>query len=461
MNSSNKIVAGFFLIWDVLTIGLTFLVSIYLYKENGFQTLDWIMFFALTSLWFVIVMWRRLYYFDFNSDFSSRIMNYLKSSAILVIMLGIIYLVFTFPPTFRKVVLSFSIGFPLIGIVTNFFILSVINRLKNNGGAGKNVLVTGVGDMVGKVNSYYNENPGKGYNIKGLVKYDTLVEAEAADISVPYVSDVNRMGDYIKDNQVDEIIVALPVQCSEEIKKILNTADYHGTRVKFVPDYQDLLGSGYKVTKRGSLDMVNVRQMPLDDKLSFFVKECFDWCFSSLVLLFLSPIFLVIAILIKLDSPGSVFFCPTRIGKGGKPFRVFKFRTMSVNDTSGTASTVKDDPRITRIGRILRKYSIDELPQFANVFMGDMSVVGPRPHRTFLNQEFQESVDKAMVRHYFKPGVTGWAQVNGWRGPTETDEQKQQRIAHDLWYLENWSMKLDIKIIYLTVFGKKTHGSAF
>lgn len=136
---------------------------------------------------------------------------------------------------------------------------------------------------------------------------------------------------------------------------------------------------------------------------------------------------------------------------------------MRVNDAAagGMLSTQQNDPRITRLGRILRKYSLDELPQFLNVLLGDMSVVGPRPHRSFLNQQFQESVDKYMVRHYFKPGITGWAQVNGWRGPTDTKEQKDQRTRHDLWYVENWSLWLDIRIIYLTIFSRKAHTSAF
>ena len=136
---------------------------------------------------------------------------------------------------------------------------------------------------------------------------------------------------------------------------------------------------------------------------------------------------------------------------------------MKVNDdpTNGTKSTVKNDPRITKIGKYLRKYDLDELPQFLNVLKGDMSVVGPRPHRVNLQHDFRKIVNDYMIRHYVKPGITGWAQVNGWRGPTETSEQKKERVRHDLWYIENWSFILDIKIIFLTVFGKKTRKNAF
>jgi putative colanic acid biosynthesis UDP-glucose lipid carrier transferase len=136
---------------------------------------------------------------------------------------------------------------------------------------------------------------------------------------------------------------------------------------------------------------------------------------------------------------------------------------MSQNDAEvgGTLSTVKDDPRITRIGKILRKYNLDELPQFFNVFLGDMSIVGPRPHRHFLNQQMKEHIEKYMIRHYFRPGITGWAQVNGWRGPTETEEQISQRTAHDLWYIENWSFLLDLKIVWMTLFSRKSRLNAF
>lgn len=149
--------------------------------------------------------------------------------------------------------------------------------------------------------------------------------------------------------------------------------------------------------------------------------------------------------------------------KYSKPFKLYKFRSMKENDEAlgGKLSTSKNDPRITRLGKILRKYSLDELPQFMNVLQGYMSVVGPRPHRRYLNQELQGCVIRYMIRHYVKPGITGWAQVNGWRGPTDTEEQKRQRTLHDLWYIKNWSFWLDIKIILLTVLGKKTSQGAF
>ena len=158
-----------------------------------------------------------------------------------------------------------------------------------------------------------------------------------------------------------------------------------------------------------------------------------------------------------------MFYAPIRKGKDGKPFKCYKFRTMNTCDdpANGKRSTIQSDPRITRIGKYLRKYDIDEMPQFFNVLKGDMSVIGPRPHRVFLQDNFRKIVNDYMVRHYVKPGISGWAQVNGWRGPTKTVKQKKERVKHDLWYIENWSFWLDIKTIFLTVFSKKARINAF
>jgi putative colanic acid biosynthesis UDP-glucose lipid carrier transferase len=218
------------------------------------------------------------------------------------------------------------------------------------------------------------------------------------------VSTFDGLKYYLKNNFAVEIIVALPCNEPDKIKSIVEIADYHGTRIRFVPDYQGIFGENFKRYQFGDLQLVNIRQLPLDNWFPNLLKNIFDIIFASAVLLFHSPVFFVIGLLIKLDSHGPVFYTPIRIGKGGKPFKVYKFRSMNNNDSvfGGTQSTVKDDPRITEIGNFLRKYSLDELPQFITVSTGEMSVVGPRPNRTFVNQVMQESEDKYMVRHYYR-----------------------------------------------------------
>ncbi|PTM15103.1 MAG: exopolysaccharide biosynthesis polyprenyl glycosylphosphotransferase [Bacteroidetes bacterium] len=264
-------------------------------------------------------------------------------------------------------------------------------------------------------------------------------------------------------NPVDEIFIAFNSLNKTEVIHAIETADYHGVRVTLVPDKPDFLATKWQPKAYEEYPAYQLRRSPLDDFKNYVIKRIFDLAFSLAVLVMLAPVFLIIGLFIYLEDGGAIFYTPIRKGKKGASFKCYKFRTMSVCDdpVNGRQSTVENDPRITPIGRFMRKYDIDELPQFINVLLGDMSVVGPRPHRVFLQHDFRRIVNEYMVRHYVLPGITGWAQVNGWRGPTKTNEQKRERVKHDLWYIEHWSFGLDLKIIWLTLFGKKTRKNAF
>jgi putative colanic acid biosynthesis UDP-glucose lipid carrier transferase len=219
-----------------------------------------------------------------------------------------------------------------------------------------------------------------------------------------------------------------------EIDYVMQTADQQGVRVSLVPSLSGDIDFSIGVQNMDSLPILEVRKIALDKFANAFIKRSFDLLFASAVLILLSPVFILIALLVKFSSPGPVFYKPFRNGQGGSKFTCYKFRTMRSCDDEqgGSRSTVKNDPRITPLGHFLRRYDLDELPQFFNVILGDMSVVGPRPHRVFLNDTLKNVVERYMIRHYVKPGITGWAQVNGWRGPTETNEQRIERIRHDL-----------------------------
>lgn len=191
-------------------------------------------------------------------------------------------------------------------------------------------------------------------------------------------------------------------------------------------------------------------------------KRLFDIFFSIFAMILVSPLLIIIGLLVKLTSKGPVLYVAERVGIGGDIFKMYKFRTMRHSGKSQEAfSTRENDSRITPLGHFLRKSNLDELPQFLNVLKGEMSVVGPRPHRVYLDKKLRNEVDKYKIRYYIKPGITGWAQVNGWRGPTNTEEQKIQRTLHDIWYIKNWSFRLDLKIILLTMIGEKTRKNAF
>ena len=301
----------------------------------------------------------------------------------------------------------------------------------------------------------------QGYDFVGyLLEENTRVEKFNSKI----LGTLEELSKILEKNTVDEIFLTASSMEEEKVNDIINLADYQGIRVNLVPDTP--VSKGRFPGKAYEIDGLPVyphRQTPLDEFNNFLIKRAFDLIFSFTVLLLLSPFMALIGFIIALDRKGPILYRPVRKGAGGRTFRCYKFRTMSVcdNPLNGTKSTVKDDPRITWIGKYLRKYDLDELPQFFNVLKGDMSVVGPRPHRINLHNDFRKIINDYMVRHYVKPGITGWAQVNGWRGPTQTIKQKEERIKHDIWFIENWSFFLDIKIIFLTVFGKETRRNAF
>jgi len=221
---------------------------------------------------------------------------------------------------------------------------------------------------------------------------------------------------------------------------------------EIIPREHNLFPRGTNVERYGDLPVLVLKDEPLNRLRNKFLKRSFDLVFSSLVLLLIFPFILpVVAILIKMESPGPVFFIQKRTGYFNKPFRCYKFRTMKVNADSDRKQATKNDNRITKIGAFLRKTNLDEFPQFFNVFLGHMSVVGPRPHMLAHTEDYARLIDDFMIRHQVKPGITGWAQINGYRGPTETVEKMAKRVEYDVWYIENWGFLLDIKCIIRTM----------
>ncbi len=299
-----------------------------------------------------------------------------------------------------------------------------------------------------------------GFNLVGYLNHKMDKPKNILNLKIfGHLEDLSKV---LNEYAIDEIFISMSSLKSEKIAKVVEIADNNGVRVKLIPENPLRLSKNYKAVTMGELAIFRLRQSPLDNFSFTILKRLFDFLFSLCVTIFCAPIFLIIAIVIYIDSPGPIFYTPYRKGEANKTFRCFKFRTMSVceDPVNGKKSTEVNDPRITRVGRILRKADLDELPQFFNVLKGDMSVIGPRPHRIHLQNDFRSSVNNYMVRSYVKPGITGWAQVNGWRGPTKTPEQKNERVQHDLWYIENWSMWLDLKIVFLTIFGGH-HKKAF
>ncbi len=266
-------------------------------------------------------------------------------------------------------------------------------------------------------------------------------------------SDYNQLIPYLKRNPVDVIFCSLKECSDDQIKNIIIYADDHFMSVKFIPDNKEILGKDLKIDYFEYFPVLSLNKSPLDKPVNKIIKRIFDIVFSLLVIvLFLWWLIPLIGLFIKLESKGPILFRQKRNGINYKPFECYKFRSMRPNNLADIKQVTKDDNRITKLGKFLRKTSIDELPQFINVLKGDMSVVGPRPHMVKENERFLKRIDKFMGRHYVKPGITGLAQVKGYRGEVKTDDDIINRLKYDLFYIENWSLWLDIKIILFTVF---------
>ncbi len=315
---------------------------------------------------------------------------------------------------------------------------TVINKRFNF----KNVVIVGFGDLALEMRKFFRLHPEYGFRFLGYFDHH---------IHNSDVNHFNALESFCKANEVHEIYCCLPYIQSDKVKNIVDYGLSNLIRVKLITDYRGFLGRGLNLERYDHIPVINVAAIPLDERRNQVVKRAFDIVFSSLVIVFfLSWMTPIIALLIKLNSRGPVFFKQKRAGKGNKPFDCFKFRTMIVHDSEFQQAT-KEDPRITLIGKFLRKTSLDEFPQFINVLKGDMSIIGPRPHPLKLNEQYYPRIEKFMARQYIKPGITGLAQAKGFRGETKDDLSMKGRVKLDRFYIENWSFILDLKIIVATI----------
>ncbi|MBR6406507.1 MAG: undecaprenyl-phosphate glucose phosphotransferase [Lachnospiraceae bacterium] len=287
-----------------------------------------------------------------------------------------------------------------------------------------------------------------GYQIYGIL--DDRMPKGTTFEKYEVIGKIDELAEILERNEVDEVFVTLRLREYEKLEEVVHACEKAGVMTKFVPDYGNLMSNNPYTEDLLGLPVIYVRQVPLNDILNAFMKRAMDIIGSLIAIILFSPVMLVTAILVKLSSPGPVIFKQERVGLHNRPFMMYKFRSMGVQreeDERGEWTT-KNDPRVTKVGKIIRKTSIDELPQLFNVLSGKMSLVGPRPERPQFVEIFREEIPRYMVKHQVRPGMTGWAQVNGYRGDTSI----RGRIDHDIYYIENWSLGLDFKILFLTVF---------
>jgi len=344
-----------------------------------------------------------------------------------------------------------AIFFVLSMCIESFFrvmVRSVLRRIRLNGYNKKHILLVGYSRAAEAYIDRIRKNPEWGYNVVGILDDEVPVGTEYFGIKV--LDKLDALEKMIQENSFDEISITLTLKDYDFLETIVNKCEKHGVHTKFIPDYNSIIPTKPYTEDLDGLAVVNIRFVPLSNAGNRFIKRMVDIAGSLFGIIVTSPIMIVTAILVKMTSRGPVLFKQERVGYHGKNFYMYKFRSMRVQTTEEEKKgwTTKGDPRVTPIGRFIRKTSIDELPQLFNILVGDMSLVGPRPERPQYVEKFREEIPRYMVKHQVRPGLTGWAQVNGLRGDTSI----KKRIEYDLYYIENWTFLFDIKIIIMTFF---------
>ena len=318
----------------------------------------------------------------------------------------------------------------------------LLKRYRLVGGNYRNVIILGLNQKTEQLRKFFTDNPEYGYQLIKTYDFSAREELEMQEVF-----------DFVLANNIDEIYSSIAELDNDQLGSLVDFADNNLKILKFVPDNKEIYSRRLEYNYYGYLPVLSLRRIPILEPFNLFIKRSFDIMLALIIIVgLLSWLTPLLAIIIKLESKGPVFFKQKRNGLDYKEFFCYKFRSMRPNPMADLHQVTRGDQRITRVGRIIRKTSIDELPQFINVLKGEMSVVGPRPHMVSHTHMYAERIDKFMVRHFIKPGITGLAQVTGYRGEVETDEDIINRVKFDIFYLENWSMLLDLKIIVQTVY---------
>ncbi|QBY55936.1 undecaprenyl-phosphate glucose phosphotransferase [Cupriavidus oxalaticus] len=334
-------------------------------------------------------------------------------------------------------------GLALVGF--RIAIYRVLGHVRQKGIDAKRVVLFGYGPLGQEMYQRVEHIRDAGYEVVGIY-HD---EPEALPVEVRSLRSIPEVCAFVRSQGVREIWLTLPMAACRDLQSVVHQFRNDLIDIRWVPDIMSIELLGHRFSEFLGLPMIDLNSPPVSG-VTGLLKASFDRIFATCVLVGLAPLLLVIAALVKLSSPGPVLFRQARLGMDGQPFNVYKFRTMVVHQDHGVTQAVRGDRRITRIGAFLRRTSLDELPQFINVLRGEMSVVGPRPHAIEHNEHYTELIDRYMLRHRVKPGITGWAQINGLRGQTDTVDKMRKRLEFDIYYIRNWSFQLDLNIILRT-----------
>jgi len=362
---------------------------------------------------------------------------------------GFIVLLFLFKMDISRAFLAIFYGTNVVlESLFRFFVRKLLEYFRRKGKNLKHILIVGYSRAAEAYVDRILANPQWGYFIHGILDDKMAVGTRYKKVSV--LGTMGELSSYLKVRDYDEIAITLSIEEYGKLEKLVAECEYSGVHTKFIPDYNHIVPTVPYIEDLEGLPVINIRKVPLSNMVNRGIKRTVDIVGASAALVVFSVPMLLTALLIKLTSKGPVIFSQVRVGLHNKEFKMYKFRSMVVQDAAKEAGawTTKNDSRVTGIGKVIRKTSIDELPQLINVLKGDMSLVGPRPERPKFVEKFKEEIPRYMIKHQVRPGITGWAQVNGYRGDTSI----RKRIEHDVHYIENWTLGFDIKILFLTVF---------
>ena len=453
IKQNQKIINKLIVLLDIVTIMVAFLFSWYFRLVSGLLSIEggYLSFkeylgpvIIMIPIYLIIYNYKRLYITERVIFLSNEIWNIIIANIIgILIFIGLLFVTKQIHYS-RIFLIIFFVTCTILTCMQRVAIRVLMRSIRRNGYNKKYTVFVGYSEGTDKFNNLILSNKHWGYNVLGIFQ-----DGEKKTKDLEFLGTIDKLEDYLEKNRdVDEIIITLEMKEYDKLKGIIAVCEKLGVRAQIIPSYSKYLPAKPYIEEIGGVPLINMRYIPLDNVLNKFMKRSLDIIGSLFCIIIFSPIMIITAILIKLTSKGDVIFKQERIGLNRKPFTMYKFRSMKMQDPEKEKEgwTVKNDSRKTKIGTIIRKTSIDEMPQFFNVLFGDMSLVGPRPERPQYVEKFKEEIPKYMVKHQVRPGITGWAQIQGWRGDTSIEK----RIECDIYYIENWSLLFDIKILLLT-----------
>ena len=437
---------------DVAIIIAVFFAATLLSQRHWDEKLNAVVLVILIVSWYFSTKMSNTYD-DFRTEkFVGELLLIIQNVLIQSIVAGQLFFLLNQHHYARSFVAIYVVMLAIILIIKSYITRKLLLYYRQKGGNSRNVVFVGYNEITENLISLIQQNPHYGFRVIGIIAQ----EEDDVRGNLTYIGDLEKFLNNNDSYKIDEIIITTEQMDKSLMNQMFALSETRAIRTKVIPNYINYYQSRFQFQLFGNYPLITLRSEPLQEAHWQVVKRIFDIVFTLLAFVFLfSWLFPLIAILIKLDSKGPVFFKQDRWGKDNKKFKCYKFRSMKPESKDVSADgkfqqAKQGDPRITKLGAFLRKSSLDELPQFINVLKGEMSVVGPRPHAH--NLRTKDEVDSYLVRHWIKPGVTGWAQVNGYRGETKTLDQMQKRVDFDIWYIENWSVWLDFKIVFMTVY---------